>query len=404
MLDVCQKILKYEKMETTVDNLNILIVDDNPKNLQVLGSILMTQNYQLEFATDGKHALSWINEKNFDLIILDIMMPGMSGLEVCEKIRKKNKFREIPIIFLSANTDKDTILRGFDLGGQDYITKPFDARELLARVRTHLELKTSREKLKEVNQWLEQKVKEKTRELKISNEKLTLANKELLSLDKLKADFLELLSHEIRTPLNGIIGPVGILKAEEHNKERATLLEILDVSVKRLEKFSYLGLLITELRSKQRVIEKNELIVRGIAQEAANKLKQSFELKNLAIEISEDVANTKIIADWTLITICFESILNNAVKYSPKNGNITIRIKQSNKHVTCEFSDQGGGFSEEAIKNRFKLFMPGEKHINKNMGVELALVKLIMEAHDGDIEISNQMNGGAFIKLIFTDV
>jgi two-component system sensor histidine kinase/response regulator len=143
----------------------ILMVDDNPKNLQLLGSTLRNEGYMLEFATNGNMALSWLNKRTFDLILLDIMMPEISGFDVCEQIRAKEDLNDLPIIFLTAKTDKESIIKGFNLGAQDYITKPFDTAELLARVRTHLELRYSREQLKNMNQILEDRVEERTLEL-----------------------------------------------------------------------------------------------------------------------------------------------------------------------------------------------------------------------------------------------
>jgi DNA-binding response OmpR family regulator len=123
---------------------SILIVDDNPQNLQVLGKMLQEKQYEIEFAINGPTALDWIKSKAFDLVLLDINMPGMSGFEVCENIRANPELNNLPVIFLSANTDRESILKGFEFGVQDYISKPFDARELLVRVKTHLALKYTR--------------------------------------------------------------------------------------------------------------------------------------------------------------------------------------------------------------------------------------------------------------------
>ena len=136
----------------------ILIVDDNPKNLQVLGKLLQENQYKTEFAIDGETALRWMNKKIFDLILLDINMPGLSGFEVCSRIRENDKLKKVPVIFLSAETERESILKGFELGAQDYITKPFDSRELLVRVKTHLSLKDSLEELEYLNNTLEEKV------------------------------------------------------------------------------------------------------------------------------------------------------------------------------------------------------------------------------------------------------
>ena len=190
----------------------ILMVDDNPKNLQLLGNMLRNEGYQLEFATSGPTALAWFEKKIFDLVLLDIMMPDMSGFEVCEKLRSDHKQDDIPVIFLTAKTEKESILQGFSLGAQDYVTKPFDTSELLARVRTHLELRFSKEQLKNMNQILEDKVKERTHELQEAYHKIQKANEELLILDQAKTEFLHIISHEIRTPLNGIKGSLELIK------------------------------------------------------------------------------------------------------------------------------------------------------------------------------------------------
>lgn len=126
---------------------SILIVDDIPKNLQVLGNVLSQEGYKFEFSTNGKKALEWTERKNFDLILLDVMMPDMSGFEVCKHLKKNTKTNDIPVIFLTSKTDTEAIVQGFDLGAMDYITKPFNKSELLARVSTQIALKKSHDEI-----------------------------------------------------------------------------------------------------------------------------------------------------------------------------------------------------------------------------------------------------------------
>lgn len=117
---------------------SILIVDDNPKNLQVLGGFLRDDGLSVEFAVDGSSALTWVDKKKFDLVLLDIMMPGMDGFEVCDKLKNNTDTADIPVIFITAISDSDSIIKGFNMGAVDYIVKPFIQDELLARVNTHL--------------------------------------------------------------------------------------------------------------------------------------------------------------------------------------------------------------------------------------------------------------------------
>ncbi len=129
---------------------SILIVDDEPKNIQLLANILNAKGYEVEFATSGELALEWTASRPFDLILLDIMMEGMDGFQVCQKLKASPETQEIPVIFLTAKAEIKDIVRGFEFGAVDYVMKPFNTIELLARVNTHLELKANRDFFKKL--------------------------------------------------------------------------------------------------------------------------------------------------------------------------------------------------------------------------------------------------------------
>ena len=158
-------------------NYNILIVDDVVENIQVAMNILKEDNYNFSFATNGEEALKLLKNNEFDLVLLDIMMPGMDGFEVIKKIKEDPRISDIPVIFLTAKTDVDSIAKAFSLGAVDYITKPFHAEELLARVRTHLELYRARKILEMNNLTLEIKVKEAEKRMRTEIE---LAQQEII--------------------------------------------------------------------------------------------------------------------------------------------------------------------------------------------------------------------------------
>ncbi|MCF8127170.1 MAG: response regulator [Deltaproteobacteria bacterium] len=122
----------------------ILIVEDNPKNIQFLGNLLLSQNYEIGVAQNGINALTFLEERVPDLILLDVMMPEMDGYEFCRKIKNNLALSHIPVIFLTAKSESDDIVKGFEVGGTDYVTKPFIAAELLARIKTQLEIKQLR--------------------------------------------------------------------------------------------------------------------------------------------------------------------------------------------------------------------------------------------------------------------
>jgi two-component system, sensor histidine kinase and response regulator len=129
------------------EDINILVVDDNQENLKVISSFLKEKNYRIALAIDGKSAFKVLEDNKIDLILLDIMMPGMDGFEVCRLLKEKPETKDIPVIFLTARTETDDVVRGFQIGGVDYITKPFKKEELYARVNNHIQLKLVRDYL-----------------------------------------------------------------------------------------------------------------------------------------------------------------------------------------------------------------------------------------------------------------
>jgi two-component system sensor histidine kinase/response regulator len=380
---------------------NILIVDDNPQNLQVLAKILQENNYEIEFATNGEAALKWLKDKKFDLILLDINMPGMNGFEVCKKIRSNPELNNVPVIFLSADTDRESILKGFDLGAQDYVTKPFDSRELLARVRTHLALKDSLEKLEKFNKSLEEKVIERTQQLQEANVKLEALNLRLIDLDKAKTDFLNLISHEIRTPLNGILGPMELLRDTPNAHEISDLIEILDMSVKRLERFSLNALLITRLKTKQFEIRKDRIHLSNLINEVLDEEKEKFQSKNIQVKRNDNISLDLIYGEVELIKKCIINILDNAVRFSPENNTVEIDTYVEEQTIICEIKDNGKGFATGTVDHIFELFTTDDDYKDNSIGIGLPIAKMIMEAHNGSIIIGNNPNGGAFVKLVF---
>lgn len=383
----------------------VLAVDDNPKNIQVIGSILMEANYEVGFAMDGKQALELLTEsKDYDLVLLDVNMPVMNGFETCKAMRHTEFLREIPVIFLTALNEPENILTGFDVGGQDYVSKPFNSKELLSRVKTHLDLKRSKDQLKMVNQWLEIKVKERTQDLQKANADLEIANTELIFLDKAKGDFLEKLSHEIRAPLAGIMGFITVLQNEINPSELLELLKYLDVSAARLERFTTTSMLITELRTKTSSIIREEVMVDDLIEFVKQRQSDQIELRNMSILVEGAVDTITINGEKNLLEICFESLVDNALKFSPSGSKLTISIKRDEDQVVCTFVDQGRRFAGETLTKIYDLLSLKDKQFEDNEALDIALVNLIMNAHLGKMEVANNEIGGTTIRLIFPDL
>jgi len=217
----------------------ILLVDDNPQNLQVLGKLLKEQKYKIEFSLNGESTLEWLKNKKFDLILLDLNMPGMNGFEVCRRIRSNTELHNLPIIFLSAESERESILKGFEAGAQDYVLKPFDSRELLARVKTQLDLKSKTEKLLKINEWLGKKI-DNWLKMSLSNQGSRdtddLSDK-LIEFDNNQSLILKNICLELKTSIKEIeklIGKSFDTNAKDQIKEIVNRLADLVVKLEKL--------------------------------------------------------------------------------------------------------------------------------------------------------------------------
>jgi two-component system sensor histidine kinase/response regulator len=385
----------------------ILVVDDNPKNIQLLGNILSEHNYDVEYAQSGPEAIELIDSEDFDLILMDVMMPELDGYEACKRIKKIDKKSEIPLIFITAKTGNESITHGFECGGVDYISKPFNTAELLARVETHISLKLNKDRLRDMNTMLEMKVKERTKELRESNEKLRSANEELEVLDNAKSEFLSIISHEIRTPLNGIFGILDIIKETANfesvikkagdNEFGFELFDALDVSYKRLEDFSLNALNISKLNSKGfQALEIEKIDVGGLISNTLTSFEVDTNAKNLVVYSKID--SDSIYADKHYIEKCIRLLISNAVDHSNENGKVYISGTKDENFYLITIKDEGRGFPAFILKSGLKAFISSE-HFDRNPGLDLYLCKLIINAHKGFLSLKNDNGGSVQIKI-----
>ncbi len=385
-------------------NANILIVDDKQSNIDILEDILETSGFKnIKSITDSRLAVGLFESFKPDLLLLDLMMPHLNGFEVMDQLRtlipEKTYF---PILVLTADITVGTKLQALSGGAKDFLSKPFDIHEVQLRINNLLETRYLHLQLEGQNQVLEEKVKERTYDLEQANITLDRANKELEVLDKSKSDFLSLISHEIRTPLNGIFGFTDILKYEIKSPELLEYLEGLEESAKRLEAFSYQALLITELRTKRRKIKPEVVLLDKLLELTKTHLADKIKAKGITIIIENEQTIDELRGDLELLQTCFDQLIDNSVKFSANNGLVTVKVYSENQSTICEFIDNGSGFPTKILNKPFQIFGV-DQHIDENIGLNLALIKLIMDLHQGHIKIYNNQSNGATVKLIFNN-
>jgi two-component system sensor histidine kinase/response regulator len=369
----------------------ILVVDDDSANLKVVGQLLKEYEFRVEFARSGMNAIELLSEIKPDLILLDVMMPEMNGFETCEHIKKMPEYAGIPILFLSALNEVNEMVRGLNCGALDFILKPFSAPLLLSKINLHLDLKRKTEAIENMNAILELQVAERTAELE-------KANQELIQLDETKAEFLRIISHEIRTPLNGILGFSALIKNTNSGEDIEKYTFYLDRAVKRLERFSINALNYTILRTGKYDINLQTLQLNDLIINAMKDLEQVIKDKPVSFDIKVD--QVCIQADSEFAIDCIKSIIDNAVKFSDPDSSVSIIADAQSDGVWVKVIDNGQGFSQKAMDKLFTPFSPGDIFINENEGLELALCRLIMDMHKGQIKVYN-LKKGASVDLFF---
>lgn len=372
----------------------ILIVDDNYENLQVLGIYLQEIGYDIEFATSGKAALDWLENDEFDLVLLDINMPGMSGFEVCTKMRNNTKFNNIPIIFLSAENQRESILKGLSIGGQDYVTKPFDTRELSVRVKTHIDLKKNIYALAALNQTLEKKIEDRTRQLKTAKEKAEES-------DRMKHAFLNNISHEIRTPLVGIVSMAELITQTEltDDDKKFCLTSIKENSDRLINTIGNV-LEMSQLLSGSITADLKKTDPLKIVKTIHQEYTPLFKNKNLTLNIDTDDTD-EITTDPAILKKILVQLVSNALKFT-ETGHAKVGIKQLDQQIEIYVSDTGIGMDEQTIDNLFSAFFqrdPSNNRIKEGAGLGLTIVHSLCRLLKGEINVTSAPAQGTSIRI-----
>jgi len=404
----------------------ILVVDDQPQNIRLIGTFLR-KYYNLLIAENGPKAIDTAISKQPDLILLDIMMPDMSGFEVCEVLKKNEITKEIPIIFLTAKTETDDILKAFEIGGVDYVTKPFNAMELMARIRAHIELKNSKEIIKDQFEQLKQKneqLKKTYEDLEhqaqhlnklymqlIKNETfLRNTNEELKKLNEMKDRFFSIVSHDLRSPFAGILTITDIIKNHADTVSKEELISMLQsLNETAQQTYKFIEDLLEWSRSQMGRIQMNivEEDLHTIVTGTILTLKQQAEIKNIEIN-SRIQSGTFAMFDNNMMATIVRNLISNAIKFTPKGGKITLKAeaieKEGKRFIRLAVSDTGVGMTEQQVANLFSLdkvqSTPGTEK-EKGTGLGIMICRDFINKMNGKLSVESKLNEGT---TFFVDV
>jgi signal transduction histidine kinase len=352
----------------------VLVVDDNPQIFQVLGNMLDENGCSPAIAQNGVKALEFVKIKPPDLILLDIMMPDMDGLEVCSKLKQDVATKDIPIIFLTAKLEKKNVIKGLELGAVDYVTKPFNKKELMTRVNTHLKLKATEEQLKKT-----------VDELKQAN--------------ATKDKFFSIISHDLMNPFNTLMGMASILANDYDfigaDKRKKFINNILQASTTG---YNLAENLLSWSRTQTGKIKVTPVILDlgSIVDRNLEFLESQAKKKNIKIFCCFD--NTSVFADANLFDTVIRNLLSNAIKFTPENGKIEISASRKNDFVEISISDNGVGIKPDRLD---KLFDVGVTQTTmgtsgeKGTGLGLILCKEFVEKNGGSIRVESEDGKGS---------
>ncbi len=360
-------------MENILKRQKIFIVDDNVINIKVLSETLHNR-YDISFARNGHKALEIIPKAVPDLILLDVMMPGIDGYEVCRQLKNERLTKNIPVIFITARNTNEDEKKGFYCGAVDYIKKPFRAEIVLARIKTHLELKLHRDKLSGV-------VTERTSQLIHSDRLATIGT------------IASAVAHEIKNPLFYISGNIELIQQYVREKN---FDKINDKVEKVFDGINRINKLTESLNGYSRLDSSTLLIcsIGEIVKDAVVIISHSLRHRNISLSIDDIPGNLKIYCDFQKMSQIFVNLINNAIDaIGDYEGLIKISAEKSGARIVVTIIDNGSGIPEENISDVFTPYITS-KEKNKGTGLGLFIVKRIIEDHNGTITLSSKEGNG----------
>ncbi len=360
----------------------VLVVDDTPGNLRVLVDSLSNRGLNILVATDGTSAIERAVYSQPDLILLDVIMPGIDGFETCRIFKEKPETTDIPVIFMTALSDTSQKIKAFEVGAVDYVTKPFEEEELIARVDAHLTIRRLQDDLMRRNTQLE-------------------------DLNQLKNEFLGMAAHDIRNPLTAILATSEILEMTAATTTEEKLIRMaqqVQTAGNRIKTLLSNLLDVNAIDSGKRNIDIQPIEVEAVLEQISTTHLPAAREKKIDL-IREPTAEADIIqADATAISQVLDNLISNAIKYSEPGKRVWIKSQRQEEKITLSIRDEGPGLSEEdrgKLFGKFARLTPRPTAGETSTGLGLWIVKELVQSMEATIRCESALGEGTSFIVEF---
>ena len=358
---------------------SILVVDDNKENLKVVSNFLKEKGYQIALSLNADDALNIIRENPIDLILLDIMMPGTDGYSFCRKLKADKELREIPVVFLTAKTETADLVEGFRVGGVDYITKPFQKEELLARVKNQIDLSYAKKQIQDQAD-------------------------QIIRINKTKDRLYSVIAHDIKSPFANIsmlLSSIAEGYLQPGTEEYDEILQSLNTSTK--ETYALLENLLRWTRAQTGDLDcvPEKVSLQEIAGNIVRYLGPNAKKKDITLELLlED--ELYCLADSMMLQSIIQNLVSNAIKFTPEGGTIIISGNLKDGRVRIAVKDTGVGIPEEKLDKLFSSdghFTTVGTNNERGSGLGLLLVSDFVKRNKGSLQVESEAGKGTIFTI-----